>query len=504
MGRINFSDVISLFNKWAPRIIFALLAVMVVTGLGTALLTAYFGVPIGDDYLAIKTFSDKHTWLPEAWNSFTHTSRYMQSITSSLAYGLFRSKVAILLPLIVMVWFYTLTFLYIRLASNRTKIQVTNTGNFVISAAILFLLLNFGRPSDMHNIWLFFQPYFFTSAIVTYTIGALLYLTFLLFMLSSKKVLRLPSLNYLSIIFAGTFLLGLYNETMPATLLGLSALGALASFVKSKKTTKIFYTFLVTGASTLLALIVMFISPANAARRQTVGAKMSFSDLYIGVSHNLSSALSSFILRPSDIVTAVAIATVVYFMLAPKGKLKLSVKVATSTLILGASSITAGLLSLIASLTLSAIGYGISPNIYPRTMLLPEIFFITGLIITSLGLWAIIDTKVKNQYLITALLAAIVVATLFIVPHSISRTASHLVGVQDYNAIWQKQDQELKERAKTDPQDTVYINDEGAGIGDGFSVRCIGPYVKYTSWLSDGMEAYYGVKKICATSDEDK
>ena len=504
MGRINFSDAISHFNKWAPRIILTLLAAMVITGLGSAILTAYFGVPIGDDYLAIKTFSDKHTWLSEAWNSLTHTSRYMQSITSSLAYGLFRSKVAVLLPLIVMIWFYMLIFLYVRLASNRTKIQITNTGNFVISAAILFLLLNFGRPSDMHNIWLFFQPYFFTSAIVTYTIGILLYLTFILFMLSSKKALRLPPFKYLSIIFVGTFLLSLYNETMPATLLGLSALGALVSFAKSRKTTKIFYALLVTGASTLLALMVMFLSPANAARRQTVGAKMSFSDLYTGVSHNLSSALSSFILRPSDIVTAVAIATVAYFMLAPKGKLKLGVKVVVPTLVVGASSIAAGLLSLIASLTLSAIGYGVSPNIYPRTLLLPEIFLITGLIITTLGVWAIIDTKVRKQYLTAAVMSVIMVATLFTTPHSISRTASHLVGVQDYNAVWQKQDQELKEQAKTDPQDTVYIEDEGAGIGDGFSVRCVGPYVKYTSWLSDGMEAYYGVKRICATSDEGK
>jgi len=504
MGRINFSNAIGHLNKWLPRIILTLLGVMVVTGLGTAILTAYFGVPIGDDYLAIKTFSDKHTWLSEAWNSLTHTSRYMQSITSSFAYGLFRSKVAVILPLIVMIWFYTLTFFYIRFMSNRAKIQITNIGNFTASAAILFLLLNFGRPSDMHNIWLFFQPYFFTSAIVTYTIGVLLYLTFILCMISSKKLLRLPSVSYLSTIFSGTFLLSLYNETMPATLLGLSILGAIVSFIKSKKTTKVFYTFLATGTSALLALIVMFFSPANAARRQIVGAKTSLGDLYTGVSHNLNSALSSSILRPSDIITAIAIATIVYFMMAPKGKLKFSPKAAAPTLVVGILSIIAGLLSLIASLTLSAIGYGISPNIYPRTLLLPEILLIAGLIITILSIWMIIDTRVKRQYLTTFAMATVMVATLSIVPHSISRTASHLVGVQDYNAVWQKQDQELKEQAKTNPKDTVYIDDEGAGIGDGFSVRCVGPYVKYTSWLSDGMEAYYGVKRICATSDEGK
>lgn len=501
MGRINFSDVISHFNKWAPRIILTLLALMVVTGLGTAILTAYFGVPIGDDYLAIKTFSDKHTWLSEAWNSLTHTGRYMQSITSSLGYGIFRSKSAVILPLIVMVWIFTLTYLYIRVGSKKLKVKISTSNNLMISATILFLLLNFGRPSDPHNIWLFFQPYFFTSAIVTYTIGFLIYLTFLYALLASKKIAKLSNLKYSILIFIITYVLGLYNETSPATILGLALIGLVTDLFIKKRHGRLFYALASTASASFLALVTMYLSPANQARRHAIGAQTTLSDMYAGIVHNLQTMLSSFLLRPSDIITILALGVVICTVLAPK--ITAAVKSSRLMFIAGLATVAAGILSLIASLTLATIGYGVSPNVYPRTLFIPEILLVAGLIMIAVSLWITIGNHNPSKpYVASAFMLAMLLGTLLITPHSISRTAGHLTGVQDYNAIWQQQDHKLRDWAQTSPNKTIYLDDEGAGISDGFSTRCTGPNAKSTSWLSDGMEAYYGVKSICAASDE--
>jgi hypothetical protein len=503
MGRIKFSDAISHFNKWAPRIILTLLALMVVTGLGSAILTAYFGVPIGDDYLAIKTFSNKHTWLVESWNSLTHTGRYMQSITSSLGYGIFRSKSAVILPLIVMAWVFVLTYLYIKIGGKKLKIKIGTSNNLMISASILFLLLNFGRPSDPHNIWLFFQPYFFTSAIVTYTIGFLIYLTFLYVLLASKKVAKLSDLKYSILIFIVTYILSLYNETSPATILGLSSLGIVVDLSIKKQRGRLFYALASTASASLLALVTMYLSPANQARRHAIGAQTTLGDMYTGIVHNLQTMLSSFLLRPSDIITILALGAVICTILAPK--ITAVVKSSRPILIAGIATVASGILSLIASLTLATIGYGVSPNVYPRTLFIPEVLLVVGFVMVAVSLWVAVGSYTSSKpYASGVFMLAMLLGTLLITPHSISRTAGHLTGVQDYNAVWQRQDQELREWAQVSPNKTIYLDDEGAGISDGFSTRCTGPNAASTSWLSDGMEAYYGVKKICATSDEVK
>jgi hypothetical protein len=94
-----------------------------------------------------------------------------------------------------------------------------------------------------------------------------------------------------------------------------------------------------------------------------------------------------------------------------------------------------------------------------------------------------------------------VVAATVAAPHSILRTANHISSIQDYQALWLSQNAFLREVSRTHPATIIYLKDNGAGIGDGFSVQCNSPYSKYTMWLTDGMEAYYGVKEICSESD---
>ena len=500
MGRINFSNATNHLNKWLPRIILALLSIVVVTGLGSAILTAYFGVPIGDDYLAIKTFSDKHTWLAEAWNALAHTGRYMQSITSSLGYGLFRGKAPTILPLIVMAWFFLLAYLYVQLGARKLKIPATALNTSMISAAILFLLLSYGQPTDPHDIWFFFQPFFFSSAIVTYTIGLLLYLTFLLVLLSSKKVSKLPDLQYWGLIFIVTYILGLYNETSPATVFTLSVIVFIAGVLKSWWSKRTLYALLSTVAASLCALITMYISPAVQARRHSIGApKASLGDMLTGIAHNLQASLH-FLFTPSDIIIILSLGAAISILLIPK--IASLHKVHLRILTTGLFGLISGVISLTISLTLVAIGYGIGPNIYPRTLLIPEILLIIGLLLLSVSVWSfIIRYTTKKPHILTLLLLCSLLGMTFATTHSISRTANHLVGVQDYNATWHQQDLELRQWAQVSPNKTIYLDDSGAGISDGFSTKCIGPNVKSTSWLSEGMETYYSVKHICAKSD---
>jgi hypothetical protein len=500
MGRISFSDAVGQLNKWLPRIILVFLALTIVTGLGSAILTAYFGVPIGDDYLAIKTFSDKHTWLAEAWNALTHTGRYMQSITSSLGYGIFRGKSPTILPLIVMAWFFLLAYLYTRLGARKLKVPATTSNISALSAAILFLLLSYGQPTDPHNIWFFFQPFFFTSAIVTYTIGLLLYLTFLLVLLSSKKVSKLPDLKYWGLIFIVTYILGLYNETSPATIFALSVIVFIAGVLKDWRNKRTLYALLSTVAASLCALITMYISPAVQARRHSIGApKASLGDMITGVVHNLQASLH-FLFTPSDIIILISLGATISILLIPK--ITSLRKMHLHMLIFGLFGVASGVISLVISLTLVAIGYGIGPNIYPRTLLIPEILLVVGLLLLSVSVWSlVVRYTTRKPCIMTLLLLCSLLGMVFATAHSISRTAGHLVGVQDYNATWHQQDIELQQWAHVSPNKTIYLDDRGAGISDGFSTKCIGPNVKSTSWLSEGMESYYGVKHICAKSD---
>lgn len=505
MSRVNVSGGLQYAARNIPRIIAALLAVVTLVGIGSMVLTAYFGVPMGDDYLAIKTYSNKHTWPAEAWHSLTDTGRYMQSVTSSLAYGLFRDKIASILPLIVAVWLYALIYAYLRLANTKLRLELPKMILYIIALPVLLLFISAGRPIDMHQLWLFYQSFFFSSAIVTYTIGLLLYLTFVYFALTSQWFHKKSIYLQTALVFGATYIVGLYNEVTPATLFGLSivALVILYAVPHAKKwrgAGKAKLLLAATAGATFLSLLTMYFSPASIARRQAVSSMSSTaSGLFQGVSKNLSIVLSSTMLRPSDIVLITGLGVVIVALLMPaKNRHHLRPRV---VLTVGVAILFAGLLSLVASLTMIALGYGAMTGIYPRVMLIPQLLMITGAIIIAIAAAAWLYASPRRQLIRLVALVIIGIGMVVVTPHHISRSAAHLSGVQDYNALWEVQDTTLRQRAKSDPDTTVYTDDAVAGIGDGFSTKCTGPYAQSTIWLSDGMEAYYGLHQICAKSD---
>lgn len=504
MRRVNFKGALEKIETVLPKMIAAVLAVITIVGLGVAILTAYFGVPMGDDYLAIKTYSNKHTWVAESWHSLTNTGRYMQSITSSLAYGLFRDRVGVILPLIVIGWLFAVIFLYTRYAGKRIGLKITNAAYLAISAPILFLCVSAGRPIDPNHLWLAYQQFFFSSAIVTYTIGFLLYLSALYIILTSDKVKKWSNKVRYTILFLGSFIFGLYNETLPATIFSISVLIlAVTMFKRVRKyitnTSHLRWQLTVVSGASVLSLVAMYLSPANAARRASTGAMAAGgANIFEGVVRNLNTALTTMILRPSDIILAIAIGVFIAYACIPHGE---RVKLRNATIAIGGIALLlSGILALVVAITLTAVGYGPMANVYPRVLLIPQIIIYAGLTASALAC-IIAISRIKNDAIKMLVLCIALISTVAITPHHISRAAAHISGVQDYNAIWQKQDDTLRKKALSSPSETIYLDDEGAGIGDGYSVKCTGPYSTYTIWLTDGMEAYYGLREVCAQSD---
>lgn len=489
-----------------PKIIIGLVAAVVVTGLGTALLTAFFGVPMGDDYLAIKTYSDKTTWLNEAWYSLTTTGRYLQSITASVSYGILGDNIATVLPAIVIVWLYILLVAYIRLANQFIHQAISSAGVYTAAAVLLFIIMSAGRPDGLHSLWFSYQIFFFSAAIVTYTLCVLLYLSGLLFVLNSKWLQKRSLITQGVAIFIAAYILGLYNEVVPVTAAALASFAFVGIAIRARrsrnKSTRRSLVLLgsAVGASTL-SVLTMYFSPASIARRNSLQQAANSTDVGLAESvvQNTIVTIGNLMLRPSDILL-VAIVSVSFYTLFINHT-KISRKLSSHTSMAGLLLFIAGLFAVILSLILLSVGYGPATAILARTMFIPQLLLYIGVSVAALGIVAFLWRIAHKPHLRVSILLFALLGGLVITPHHIRRSAIHLTHVQDYNAAWHSQDETLRNHAQSNPAETIYIEDAGAGIGDGFSAKCTGPAAHSTIWLTDVMEAYYGVKEICSKSD---
>lgn len=482
-----------------------LLGVICIAGLGSILFTAYFGVPVGDDYLAIKTFSNGHTWLHEAWHSFTHTGRYMQSIAASIAYGVFGNKIAILLPLITIGWLYILLYLYGRLVANILKTSLSVTQGHFISAASIVVIVTAGRVIDPQGTWLLYQPFFFSSAIVTYTLCALSYATlFYVYIRFANRLKQRPIVS-LTIFTVIAYLIGLFNETAPATMMTLAVILAAVSYVSIIKSTGLRTTrpyLLSLATASVLSLATMYLSPSGAARRHATGAMQDDNEGIIEpILSNVFHTVSTLVYRPSDMILIAVIASLIYLHIFRHQNRKLPYQ---WTAIVGVGVLLASLVSLTISITFLVLGYGAHTGIYPRTFLIFQLTSYAGALLTFLGGIGFVMQKLPRNYQKTAAFlgaALTLVALVAIMPHATAKLSGNLLGTVTYHQVWTHQDKELREDAATHPNETVYLDDAGAGIGDAYSVQCKSPYSSSTIWLTNGMEAYYGLREICSKTD---
>ena len=501
MQNIKLPKIIGIETK----ILLAIVILFLSLGLSAIVLLAYFGVPVGDDYLAIKTFSDPQNWLGEAWYSFTHTGRYAQSITSSISYGLLGSSIAVILPAFTLIWLYVLIYHYIKLIFAKLKITIELYSIHLFSVGILILLIFTGSPAVPQNIDFMYQGFFFSSAIVTYTLSILAVLSLLYLFITKQKFISKNPMLIQIILYISLFYVSLHNEVLPMTLFALSVFAIIFSALRSDNniitTFKNYRMHLVgVSATSLLALVVMFFSPSRIARSSAIAESASSSpgitDIIFATFEKLPFAMSIYIDKIDAILIFLfSVSTII--VLSKIRNIKYS-----AVLKWGAIIFFIGILSTLISLGLQVIGYGVHTNIYGRAMVLSHSVFIIGLLSLSIGSIGVLNQRIKlNDLSKTFLLLICVIVGGLTLNRYIITITDAVNSVQSYNAIWTEQDKKLKEHSKENMSEIIYLDENAAGIGDGFSLSCTGPFSESTNWLNQGMASYYGIDKICSITD---
>lgn len=490
------------FNSKLLTLLVIIASAYVCLGISAILLIAYYGVPMGDDYLAIKTYENPSTWLNEAWLSLSTTSRYLQSVTSSITYGVLGHKIAVLLPVIVLIWFFILSSLYLQLGFKKLNLTIESWKVYGLSAATLVILVISGQAAESTSILFMYQTFFFSSAIVTYTICVLAFLTLFYLYLRYTNIVKKYPKSAFGIFVGISFLLSLFNETIPASLLSVTIALLAISFFKFpilhalKKIRP--YLIGLAGAN-FLALIFMYLSPARAARSDFTGGLQTSNIIEPVLTKSVDIMSSYFTPATLGILVVISLITAISLV-----RVQAAQKTFSRTLFFGIATVLAGVLSLLVAVTFVVLGYGPSSSIVPRVLLLVQILLIIGAAVTLTGASGLTLMKLPNKvssYAILVVVSIAIVLSITIAPSYINKISAAISTTENYHQIWEAQDELLHNAAATNANKTIFLPDEGAGIGDGYSIACDGPYSKFTIWLTDGMEAYYGVREICAESD---
>jgi hypothetical protein len=103
-------------------------------------------------------------------------------------------------------------------------------------------------------------------------------------------------------------------------------------------------------------------------------------------------------------------------------------------------------------------------------------------------------------------LAAIFFGVILIlsIPKYLDKILTQVNSSTTYHNAWIEQDNILRKAASNNTPETVYLKNPAAGMGDGFSLQCTGPYAKSTMWLNVQMTQYYGNQdRICPEADRE-
>lgn len=467
--------------------------------LGALLLTSLFNVPMGDDYLAIDTYASLHHLPEKLIHSLTHTGRYTQSITAGLSYGLLQNLAPLVLSLIVL----TGSFFIVRMYASRVLISADSKGrsDFVInliSVIAIVAIVTMGQPLIPKSTLYMYQAFFFSSAIVTYTIAWLATLILFYWYIFKKHRNRNRALVVLG--FA-IYLIFLSNETLPATLMLYSLVVIALSFIPIGilRNIKIYRNLFTTVAiSGFAALITMYFSSGNAIRRKELGVTQDQNIIVATLEHVLN-FLRNNLLQPSTISFVLLCAIMTYLLL--RRSQSISKEPRRILLYSGLGSLLFFIISLCTAIALLIYGYGPHTAMLGRAMLLPMFSFYIGWALTVIYLLQLLDRKLMltkprhRASLAFALLIAIFGLALSSLPTYFVHITNHTRTVVTYESLWRTQDTRLREKAAANPHTPLIVPDQFSGIGDGYNLRCNSPY---SIWLNVGMEAYYDVDRICS------
>lgn len=471
-------------------------------GLSAAVISIYVSKPIGDDFGAI-VFYRPDVWAVHTWTSLLDTGRYGQSVMGAIVYGLLGNKAPNILPFVIIAWFITLVYVYINYLLGRYfQIKPVNrylATVFTILFTFLVLFVNNGVANNPPT-WITYQTFFWPSGIVTYTIPTLLIFTamYLLFvrrnLLSTKK-------RYVYFAVA-VFTVGLFNETLPATMFTFAAGLLLLSHIPVLKTALSKRPiYLVTIAASLSAITILLLSPGSQKRQAATGV-FHRGDVVQGILHNFWFTLTDLMFRPKELILIGAFGLVIALIINSHVKTNFTAlkKAQTHGLVSGMITLALALGALLVSLTLLAIGYGEHTSVYARTLLIPQILYVLGLILLAISISGLIIGKFK-PYIVRLMLAAALLLFVVLLPHYLNKIVSQVNSSIGYSNAWTEQETVIKNQLKQDPNQTIYLPQSVAGIGDGFSLSCTGPYSSSTIWLNYQIADYYNIKRVCSVQD---
>lgn len=481
-----------------------LLLSLSVIGLCSVVLSIYISKPIGDDFGAI-TYYRPDVWLENTWQSLLTTGRYGQSLLGAITYGAFGDKVSNILPLITLVWFMAIIYVYIKYIFTQYFRINTLTVNYLSAVStILLAFLTLFINKSVENInpptWMTYQLFFWPSGIVTYTLPVLVLLTavYLIF-IKRNGLSRIKKILFFSL---ALFFTGLFNETQPATLIGLAIATFGLSFMPFLKTLIPYRKhLLVTACASSLALLTLLFSPGSQKRQAATGV-LERGDVVGGVVYNFWLTISNLIFRPRELVLIALVGFLLALIIRVYTNINRAqqIQIGRYGLLAGVILMLFSLCALICSLTLLAIGYGEHTSIYARTLLFPQLLYVFGITIAAASLSILLVNKFK-PFVITVSTSLAILVFIALAPSYLNKIVSQLTSSIGYTSAWIDQESAI-EQAKKSHSTTVYLPQSAAGIGDGFSLSCTGPYASSTEWLNEQIEEYYHIDNVC--SDQDK
>ena len=482
-----------------------LLSIVVIPNLAGLILTTFHGAPVGDDYSAIKEFAMTDNWLAAALHSLANTGRYTQSITSSIAYGALGDKAPLLLPALIIVWLTLLIYAYAHLLlkkcalKNRFSIPVS----ILIALVAVSLVASLNRPLIGDGTWFSYQMLFFSSAIVTYSIPLLVVLSLVYILLLHGRLIS--KRRWLSLLlFSGSmYVISLSNETLPATVIAITPIILMANFIYHRRfviKNKLSQYSLASASASLLALLTLYFSPASIKRRQ-LSATTSDTNIINAVIERTGQMLSNHVYKKGDIALIIAASLVITLLITLYSRTNIRQQITKHATLIGATLLASSFMALLVATTLLVIGYGPTTPIYPRTLMIHQVFYISGGILLSIGVWMTLLGWSRWGHYIRIISIVVAVAILAAAtPGQLTRASSQITAAIQYKSAWSELDYQLRTTAREQSNKIIIVNPATAGIGDGFTLVCYGSNFEEQNWVHWVVQEYYGVKRICSNS----
>lgn len=495
-SRVFFNNLERTIANVLNYLSFIAITLIALFGLATILVSILLGRPIGDDLSAIVFYSPEVV-VSHAINEIQNTGRFGQSLLSSITYSLTGSRVGQIGPFVAVFGWLGLTYVYVKLAFSRY--QINPSRSVVLSVAgLVFFLVAFtnANPTNVRlPVWFTFQNFLWPAAIITYTLPLGMYLTVVyLFLLRKPPIRKRYNLIFYSIL---TYLLCLTNETMPATLAGLSVLGLVSSYLPYLGSMKNHRSsFIVTGISTSLAFVSLIFSKGSQERQATTGVSTRDS-IWENLKANLGGYFLDWGYRPIDFIllllAAVVISLVVNALI--EDSAKFTEKKLVTGIIFSLLAITGSIVSMTISLILPAVGYGEWVPPLTRLMLIPQVLHVVGFLVLFTNILLIARIRLHRIW-ITLITATVMVSLLFYGSQILQKLTSQVKTSASYANTWDEYVPIIEKKVRENPNETILLPREMDGIGNDFLLSCV-----EGNWLHVAMQRYFNATRICSIED---